>query len=704
MNHFWEQAIAFEFYGNYREAIDHFQRSLRIARTQGDNGAEATLLANLGALYGAEGDYERAVETYRAGFQVARRHNLSEAEAHLNLNLASAYLVQGNMDGAEFLLTDTLAMARNLGDRLLEAQVLSNLGTVQYNYGQYNDAIAYHRQAVAIAQEVGDRRLQGQTLNNLGHILFRTEQLDEAEAALRSAISNFEQTRPIHHDSYNISTFDTQILTYRLLEQVLVAKGDLGNALVASEEGRARAFIDLLSQRNTSPPLASSQLSPILNTDPSLDQIRRIARERDATIVQYSIISDPDFRFQGRQRGPNAELWIWVVQPDGTIEHQAVNLTDTDLQALVRDGRQSIGAYMRGDRTTHSIQVGDRVRRIGEPLSWQPYHVVAVNLDTGLLTLEHPDFEVPAPVPIAEIDVELLQQPESILPRLQALHHVLIQPIQDVLPQNPNDLVIFIPTEELFLVPFAALQAPDGSYLIEHHTITTSPSIQVLDFTAQRQHELSQLNPAQRADALVVGNPSSMPNQLDSLPYAEEEAKAIAQMLNTRPLIGAEATETEVRQRLETARIIHFATHGLFNETTPLQGAIAFSPDHEHDGLLTAEELLGHSLQAELVVLSACETGQGEITGDGVLGLSRSLLASGTPSALVSLWQVPDNTTAILMTSFYQYQRTEPTYAHALRQAMLSTLRQNPHPHQWAAFTLLGEAGQIRQSNIPPKK
>lgn len=97
-------------------------------------------------------------------------------------------------------------------------------------------------------------------------------------------------------------------------------------------------------------------------------------------------------------------------------------------------------------------------------------------------------------------------------------------------------------------------------------------------------------------------------------------------------------------------------------------------------------------LNAELVVLSACDTGRGRITGDGVIGLSRSLITAGVPSVIVSLWSVPDAPTASLMTQFYQNLKQNPDKAQALRQAMLTTMKQHPNPRKWAAFTLIGEA------------
>ncbi|NER39275.1 MAG: CHAT domain-containing protein [Oscillatoria sp. SIO1A7] len=220
-------------------------------------------------------------------------------------------------------------------------------------------------------------------------------------------------------------------------------------------------------------------------------------------------------------------------------------------------------------------------------------------------------------------------------------------------------------------------------------------------------------------NAVVVGNPTmpkawvdptKEPQQLAPLPGAEEEARGIAPLLSTQALTGDAAAEAAVVPLLKKARTIHLATHGLLDGFSGggVPGAIALapskgnsidgnrgdrtSPDPATDGLLTSDEILGMKLQAELVVLSACNTGVGTITSDGVIGLSRSLILAGVPSVVVSLWSVPDAPTADLMKEFYRQLEQNPNKARALRQAMLKTMQQRPDPKDWAAFTLIGEA------------
>ncbi|HEY9597616.1 MAG TPA: CHAT domain-containing protein, partial [Cyanophyceae cyanobacterium] len=386
---------------------------------------------------------------------------------------------------------------------------------------------------------------------------------------------------------------------------------------------------------------------------------------QNATLVEYSIVYETDISdstiFDSLDRD-ESQLYIWVVKPNGQITFRSSNLQTlqqedkTDLAGLVTVSRESIG--VRGLGVTPRIEISQ---------------------------------------------IQSVNQTQS----LQKLHQLLIEPIADLLPTNPKEQVVFIPQGALFMVPFPALQDKTGNYLIEQHTLLTSPSIQSLYLTqklkenlAIRKLELGQSN------VLVVGNPTmpsisiefdKLSQQLPPLPGAEREAKAIASLFNTEALTGDRATLPEVLEKLASARIIHLATHGLLldagirNELWGEGSAIAFAPSPEYDGLLSTGTILSLDLNAELVVLSACNTGTGTITGDGVLALYRSFIAAGVPSVVVSLWSVPDAPTAELMVEFYHQLQQNPDKAQALREAMLATKEKHPNPKDWAAFSLIGQ-------------
>ena len=152
---------------------------------------------------------------------------------------------------------------------------------------------------------------------------------------------------------------------------------------------------------------------------------------------------------------------------------------------------------------------------------------------------------------------------------------------------------------------------------------------------------------------------------------------------------------------MPNARIMHFATHGILDDNRGIGSYIALAPSEDEngrltpsedkDGRLTAEEIFDMKLNAQLVVLSACDTGRGRITGEGVIGLSRSLVAAGIESLIVSLWNVDDEVTGSFMGEFYNQWDKTGNKAQALRQAMLTTMKTHPDPRYWGAFTLIGE-------------
>ena len=667
--------VAYRSLGNYGKAIEYYEQRLAIARKIKDRLGEGNALRNLGNAYHVLGNYGKAIEYQEQSLAIARDIKDRLGEEQSLGNLGNAYHDLGNYDKAIEYYEQRLAIARDIKDRLGEEQSLGNLGNAYHDLGNYGKAIEYEEQGLAIAREIKNRLDEGIALNNLGSSLFKSGSLSRAEKTLLDGIAVRESIRQGvgNNDANKISVFEAQARTYRILQQVLVSANKPTAALEIAERGRARAFVELLTRRlaagqatdqqgraSINTPAATSDLASV--APPSLAQMQQTAKAQNASLVQYSIIYD-DFKTQGKQETHESELYIWVIQPSGKITFRKADLKPlwqqqkTSLAELVENSRKGIGVSDRGDRATLKIS----------------------------------------------LTPEYLQQLHKQQSRyLRQLHHLLIEPIADLLPTDPNQRVIFIPQGELFLVPFAALQDKSDQYLIQQHTISIAPAIQVLGLTHQQRQALQ---PA--TNVLVAGNPimpqvtvpgADAPLVLPDLPGAKDEAIAVAKTLSTTALTGKQAVKRAIVQQMQTARIIHLATHGLLDDFKGLgvPGAIVLAPDgngQPNDGLLTADDILSMKLKAELVVLSACNTGRGKLTGDGVIGLSRSLISAGTPSVMVSLWSVPDAPTASLMTDFYQnWQTTHLDKAQALRQAMLNTMKSHPDPRDWAAFTLIGEA------------
>ncbi|MEG5128694.1 CHAT domain-containing protein, partial [Microcoleus sp. ARI1-B5] len=588
--------------GDYAKAIEYSQQYLTIARSIKNRLGEGTALGYLGAAYRSVGDYAKAIEYSQQYLTIARSIKNPEGEGTALGYLGGAYLY--------------------LGD--------------------YAKAIEYSQQYLTIARSIKNREGEGRALTNLGLAFLKAGNPTEAEKMLLNGIQVWESMRQLlgSNDVNQVSIFEGQAYTYRTLQQVRVAQKNPIAALEIAERGRARAFVDLLTQR-----LSSGSSNPAIASSPNSDEIRQIAKAQNATLVQYSIIYDT-FEIQGKQVGRESALYIWVIQPTGEITFREV-----DLKPLWQKHNRSLANLIVGNQEFLAVR----------------------SRSTGFV---NPQIDLPT------------------------LHQLLIDPIANLLPKDPNAHVIFIPQGSLFQAPFGALQDANGTYLIEKHTILTAPSIQVLALTRQQRQKLAQKQ-SHSGRALVLGNPT-MPNVpsypgapqqvLPRLPGAETEARSIARLLNTQPIIGAQGTKAAIVQKMSQASIIHLATHGLLDDSWGLGSAIALAPSGTDNGWLTAAEILDMKLQANLVVLSACNTGEGKITGDGVTGLSRALISAGVPSVIVSLWSVPDAPTSELMKEFYQNLQHNPDKAQALRQAMLSTMKTHQEPRNWAAFTLIGEA------------
>ncbi|RUS98673.1 hypothetical protein DSM106972_080590 [Dulcicalothrix desertica PCC 7102] len=273
---------------------------------------------------------------------------------------------------------------------------------------------------------------------------------------------------------------------------------------------------------------------------------------------------------------------------------------------------------------------------------------------------------------------------------LKKLYQILIQPIANTLPQKAEERVIIVPQGALFRLPFAALPDSNGKYLIEKHTISTTPSIEALDLLYKRKTRKQKTS-----ESLIVGNAtlpktsfkSCNPTNLSPLPGAEQEAEHIAVILKTQALTRDKATETAVLARISKAGIIHLATSSCKNDDSSI---ISLATSNQDDGWLTAEEIQKLQIQADLVVLNSYDTALEKMTADGIVGLSRAFLTAGANSVITSLWDVDDATTASLMISFYENYSKSHRGAGALRQAMLKTMKKYPNPRYWAAFTLIG--------------
>ncbi len=277
--------------------------------------------------------------------------------------------------------------------------------------------------------------------------------------------------------------------------------------------------------------------------------------------------------------------------------------------------------------------------------------------------------------------LNLQEQGEGVTKPAQALYNKLLRPLEAEL---GNRSLLIVPHGFLHYVPFAALH--DGNnYLVQNRVLRYLPSASVLRYLKPSRTESID-------SILVLGNPDLGDSRLD-LPNAEVEARMIADMLpGNELLVRKKATKAAFKQFAPNFHYLHIASHGQFNSDNAMISRLLLAKDGQEDGSLTVNELYNVHLDADLVTLSACETGLGKVlNGDDLVGLTRGFLYAGSSSVVASLWQVDDEATSELMKRFYTNLKNGMPKRDALRQAQLDTRKEFPHPFFWAAFFLTGQ-------------
>src|SRR5207237_10037358 len=242
--------------------------------------------------------------------------------------------------------------------------------------------------------------------------------------------------------------------------------------------------------------------------------------------------------------------------------------------------------------------------------------------------------------------------------------------------------ICIVPDSFLWNVPFQALMTPSEHFLIEEHAVYYAPSLSVLREMNRKKGTSETTNSSLIAFANpVIGRDEQRNADLCPLPEAEQEVSSIAKSFdekNSRVFIGRDATEKSFKVLAKTYSIIHLATHGVIDNRQPLYSHLLLTRtegDLENDGRLEARQIMDMNLNADLAVLSACETANGKVApGEGVIGMSWAFFVAGTRSMVVSQWKINSASTSEFMTAFYQNLhsdkgRTNRNKAEAIREA-----------------------------------
>ena len=266
----------------------------------------------------------------------------------------------------------------------------------------------------------------------------------------------------------------------------------------------------------------------------------------------------------------------------------------------------------------------------------------------------------------------------------EELYKLLIEPAHAHI--QGKELLI-VPHDVLHYLPFQALVSSQGKYLVQDYPIYYLSSASLMQFTREKRRA----SKGKEERALVMGNPS-LGDQAFNLRFAEREAKEVARVYpQSAVFLRSEATKPKAVSLSPSYDILHFAVHGELSQEDPLSSGLLLAGEGKEEGKLKAGEIFSLNLKADMVVLSACETGLGKITnGDEIIGLTRAFIYAGAPSVITTLWKVNDRASYELMQEFYTNLKTAKK-SEALRQAQLKIMKEFPQPFFWAAYELNGE-------------
>jgi CHAT domain-containing protein/tetratricopeptide (TPR) repeat protein len=742
--------------GDSDEALIYYKKGGELFHSIGFREGEALVLMAIGAHYNLVGDPAKARETVEQGLAVSRaaRFRGGEAAALVALGLLHSYLL--DIQKALEYYEQALPIVRAEHDRAAEAVTLDGLCASHISSRNYEKGFEYCAQALALIRANGDRAIEAGILKHIAIGERNRGNFVAAQTAIESAITIIESIRtkvinPAYRLAYSGHSQDYYAFYIDLLMRLHKQHPDAaydGKALQVSERARARSLRETLMEANadirqgvgaallarereTQRLLnagAQSQME-LLSRPHSETQVTRIADEIETLIKNLQQIET-----EIRQTSPH---YAALMQPQPLtlreIQSQVLDQDTLLLEYSLGDERSYLWLVSSTSVASYELAKRDEIETAGRRF----YNLVnARNRDVKGETSAQRDAR------IAQADSELPTAAAS-------LSRILLGPVAG---QLGKKRLMIVADGVLHFVSFAALPATDvgttTKLLIADHEIVNLPSASTLSVVrhevARRQSaplslgvladpvftkddervkrareeeidkETSRGDNRPPAAAESIGHRQLVKAALDlgigkeefhipRLLGTRQEAEQISAMVpkseRRLALDFAASRDTATNPELSQYRYLHFSTHGFLNSVHPELSGLVLSlvneRGEEQDGFLRAHEIYNLELRAELVVLSACQTGVGrEIRGEGLLSLTRGFMHAGAPRVLVSLWDVSDWGTTELMVRFYHGMLKEGMRpAAALRTAQISLMndRRWASPYYWAPFTLQGE-------------
>jgi len=731
---------------DYSQSISYSKRGLQLAEQLNNEIYIARYYKELGSLYLAIEEPDRALSYLNRAHSYYQSTNSAALANEILYLISGSYLKKGDFEEAENILLQALSFYRNTNFNYDKGNVLIMLGEINLRANRHDEALKYLQEALKVGR---DNELIWLQLNGQQRLLRLDESLYSAEEKLSLsrqlynysskfafryyldglknlavAHSRVESDSSIFYAEKALELIEKKRLTFSggtlkanvfsyhapfynsLGSWYASFQNDYAKAFELFEASKSRALLDQLAESRSQELLSLSEETQfqLLDLQKKIDQLyrkREVSNNTDELLNLSNDITDAEFEYEValekiRDDHPG---WSRFIYPPTLSLDQAQDFCDDKTAileyAFLDDGLAAM-LVTKNDVFYHQLTPGK---------SFKEDFTSQINAFRDSI--------------VTSASIEVLKNTSA------SIYSTLLAPFEDKLSEISN--LVIVPDGPIALLPFDALFY-NGEFLINRFAVKSLPSVSVFNLiqNPHRKTTLDILGIASSGFETEEGTVNSRTqNSYAAIPYTLIEVDSVSSKFSTRKVLKNDmVTEAGLKTLdLGAYKYLHFATHGEINETTPTQSGLILSKKTEmealfgEDGYLNAQEITSFSLNADMVVLSACNTGTGKVlNGEGLLGLQRSFLTAGASSVVASLWSIYDRSTPLFMTTFYSklidYKEKEfgwfdrlmvwgdwfePDLVDyktlALRDAKLEMLS-HPyynHPVHWASFVITGK-------------
>ena len=646
-----------------QRALNNLNKSLELAQKVPSLTEVASAYNNIGLVYRKDKRYEESLTFFEKALEYDLKSKSKWGQGYTHRNMGMSYLRLGKLDLASKHIELAIQLSESIGNQTNLVKALLERSNLSLQHAEWETAVMQFQKTAELAQRLNIPEVLWRALRGEAFCLVQMKKSMQAVEIYKKAVATVDQMRA----EIKVEEFQNGFLTdkqevYQELVLLLLDLGKVAESFDYAERSKSRSFIDLLGNQKINLKndvgqklydQLQSQKQLIRTIEDDMTQAREQADEAKIKSFSTQLVSArnsyQDLLIEAKASSPQISSFV-------TVE----SIGFENLKVLLDDSVALIEYLETPNELVVWVVTKEKIDVVRVPYNEKDLNALIHDYRTRIQKL----------APVEEVTLKL--------------YDLLIRPIESLILQKK--VLGIIPHSHLHYISFASLN--DGNaYLFEKWPLFYSPSASVLQYTFARKN----LKKDGDIRVLAIGNPDLGDFNYD-LPLAEMEANAIKWDFPKIDILTRDrAKESWIREHIGDYQIIHIASHGEFDPINPLFSSLKLTRDLAQDGSLEVNEVFSMKINADLVTLSGCQTGLGELSGgDDVVGLNRAFIYAGTHALLSSLWRVSDISTAILTKHFYRNYVTE-NKAESLRKAQALVKTLYPHPAYWAAFNLTGD-------------